>query len=149
MRAALEAVLLFHSGGPWNADQCQKWLDATDSDECTTKVLCDTVRAALKALDALPKIFIFCNSCAPEWHSAVALADDGTFLAGHVCSNHGFIQHDMGINSSWKRDLYEKHYPGGYELVWVPNPRQDNAALEAAVSKSNAAAERLEAGDAQ
>ena len=71
-------------------------------------------------MSELPKIFVFCNSCAPQWHSMLALAEDGTALAGHLCSDHGFASHDMGIHENgWKRDLYEAHYPDGFEVVWV------------------------------
>lgn len=72
-----------------------------------------------------PKIFIFANTTNLEvaerkrWVSACALAEDGTMLAGHVCSHRGFISHDMGITSDWKHDLYDKHYPDGYELVLI------------------------------
>lgn len=69
--------------------------------------------------DRKPTIFVFCNGCAPQWHSIVALAEDGTGLTGHVCSSHGFIGHDMGFTSNWKRDHYDKHYPDGWELEYV------------------------------
>lgn len=71
-----------------------------------------------------PKIFVFCNSCSPGWHQATALSEDGHFLAGHVCSDHGFIPHDMGVEvGGWKRDEYAKHYPDGFEVVLVEDPR--------------------------
>jgi len=66
-----------------------------------------------------PTIFVFCNSCAPQWHGAVALAEDGTGLTGHVCSEHGWIGHDMGFSSDWKHDVYNKHYPDGWSLEYV------------------------------
>ena len=47
--AALEAVLLFHSGGPWNDAKNQRWRLLTGHDEATTRVLCDTAREALEA----------------------------------------------------------------------------------------------------
>jgi hypothetical protein len=74
------------------------------------------------ASDPKPTIFVFCNSCAPEWHSIVALAEDGTGLAGHACSSHGFALHDMGLTSNWKHDKYDKHYPDGWKLEWVDSP---------------------------
>ena len=64
-------------------------------------------------------IFVFCNSCAPQWHSAVAIAADGTGLTGHVCSGHAWFDHDMGFSSNWKHDVYDKHYPEGWELEYV------------------------------
>ena len=69
---------------------------------------------------ALPRIYVFCNRHAPQWHSFVALAEDGTVLAGHVCSEHYFAPGDMGITEeSDKRDAYAAHYPNGYELEYV------------------------------
>ncbi len=67
-----------------------------------------------------PKIFVFCQGCQPGWHYHTALAEDGTAIAGHVCSHHGFAMHDMGVDENgWKRDLYAKHYPDGFEVVYV------------------------------
>jgi hypothetical protein len=51
----------------------------------------------------------------------IALAEDGTSLASHVCSHHGFAAHDMGIDpNGWQRDKYAAHYPQGFDVVWVP-----------------------------
>ena len=70
-------------------------------------------------MNALPKIFVFCNSCEPQWHSMCGIAEDGTVLAGHLCSAHGYAAHDMGVNEDgWKRDLYAQHYPDGFEVVY-------------------------------
>ncbi len=44
---ALEAVLLFHAGGPWDGASAQRWRDLTGGDNASTKGLCDVVRAAL------------------------------------------------------------------------------------------------------
>lgn len=57
-RLALEAVLLFHSGSPWDDAKKLKWRVITDEmlgeahdpkhgHDATTKVLCDVVRASL------------------------------------------------------------------------------------------------------
>ncbi len=67
---ALEAVLLFHSGSPWDGDKNNKWQNIcvsvlkssylpvhVSSFKATTKVLCDIVRAAIeqrKRFDNLP-----------------------------------------------------------------------------------------------
>lgn len=67
-----------------------------------------------------PRIFVFCNSCAPQWHSFVAIAEDGTGLAGHICSAHAYADYDMGIaEDGRKRDLYLAHYPDGFEVMRV------------------------------
>ena len=44
---ALRAVLMFHDGTTWDAERRAEWKRITGSDEATTKVLCDHVRAAL------------------------------------------------------------------------------------------------------
>lgn len=47
LRDACEAVLLFHSGGPWDETKREQWFNLTQETDATTKVLCDTVRKAL------------------------------------------------------------------------------------------------------
>ena len=75
--------------------------------------------------ESTPRIYVFCNSCEREWHVMAALSEDGHFLAGHVCSAHGFAAHDMGIDEDgWKRDVYTKHYPNGFVVEWVENARE-------------------------
>jgi hypothetical protein len=45
--AALRLPLLFHGGGDWTEERRAEWKALTGSDEATTKVMCDTIRAAL------------------------------------------------------------------------------------------------------
>lgn len=69
-----------------------------------------------------PKIFVFCNGCSDElggMHNAIAVSEDGHVLAGHCCSNHYWIRHDMGLTSDWKHEEYRKHYPDGFDLEFV------------------------------
>lgn len=47
---ALEAVLLFHSASPWTEEKRTHWWNLTQTNEATTKNLCDTVRIALGRL---------------------------------------------------------------------------------------------------
>lgn len=82
-----------------------------------------------------PKIFVFCNGVGPLGHIGVALAEDGTHLAGHASSNEDWLKHDMGVTGTWKHDKYAEHYPDGYEVVYVPNDEVkagSHAGLEAA-----------------
>lgn len=68
-------------------------------------------------------IYVWCNACAHQWHEFMAMAEDGTYLAGHICSDHGFAHHDMGVDADgWKRDIYDKHYPEGYTVELVEDP---------------------------
>lgn len=69
-----------------------------------------------------PKIYVS-YVLAPNWGPtevlAFALAEDGTGLGSHLCSNPTFIRHDMGFTSSRHRDAYDKHYPDGYDLEFI------------------------------
>lgn len=47
---ALKAVLLFHSSGPWTQEKRTEWWNATQTNEATTRNLCDTVRLTLGLL---------------------------------------------------------------------------------------------------
>ena len=75
--------------------------------------------------DSSVKIFITGVELQPDWWSGIALAEDGTALVGHVSSSKEWVKHDMGLNSTWKHDIYNHHYPDGYELVWVDGDRGD------------------------
>jgi len=90
-----------------------------------------------------PKIFVFCNSCQPDWHNVQALSEDGCFITGHICSNHCFIPHDMGLEpNGWKRDIYDKHYPEGYEVVWIEDARNPPPEFTAAYERHKAWGEK-------
>lgn len=66
-----------------------------------------------------PKIYAFNNGGSRDWWYALAIAEDGTVLASHVCSHEGFMPHDLGVTSTWKHDLYNAHYPDGWEIEFV------------------------------
>lgn len=85
--------------------------------------------------NGLPKVFVFCNDTSPLGCIGVALAEDGTYLAGHASSSEAWLKHDMGVTGTWKHDKYSEHYPGGYEVVYVPEDEvkaKSHAGLEAA-----------------
>lgn len=82
-----------------------------------------------------PKIYIFNNGGKPGWYHASALAEDGHFLASHICSDPGFIPHDMGITSNWKHEYYTKHYPNGWELELVTGNIKEHKGLMAAYDR--------------
>ena len=94
-----------------------------------------------------PKIYGFVNGGSPGLYHVEALSEDGRFLAGHICSHPAYGPHDIGVTSDWKHDTYAKHYPGGFEVVWVDDPKTHeglNAAyarhLELAAAEKAAAA---------
>lgn len=72
------------------------------------------------------KIYCFCNNkTISDWNEIVAIADDGNCLASHICSASCFFKHDIGIESNWKHELYNKHFgEGNWELVWVEEPEK-------------------------
>jgi len=47
MEDALNATLLFHSGGPWTEEKQAQWVEITGRTEATSKVLCDHIRWVL------------------------------------------------------------------------------------------------------
>ncbi len=69
------------------------------------------------------KIYCFNNGGSPGFMYAVAIAEDGNVLAEHCCSCEGYMRHDLGVDSDWKHENYNKHYGvGNWEAVWVANP---------------------------
>lgn len=75
-------------------------------------------------LSVLPVIYGFNNGGSPGWYHAVALAEDGSVLGGHICSSEGYILHDLGILEGTREDHhvnYKAHYPGGYRMEFVPS----------------------------
>lgn len=81
-----------------------------------------------------PKIFLWCepfNGGRPGDVIGWALAEDGEGLASHWSSSETFAKHDMGLTSNWKHEGYAKHYPDGYELVWLDDPLKDPAWVDA------------------
>jgi len=73
------------------------------------------------------KIYCFNNGGSSGWYEAVALAEDGHFLAGHICSHEGYMAHDLGITSNWKHDNYNKHFgEGNWELEWIDRDKLES-----------------------
>lgn len=98
-----------------------------------------------------PKIFLFCEATGRGTgavHGSTpngdvigsALAEDGTFLAQHLSSSVDFSKHDLGFTSSQKHELYNAHYPQGFELVWIDENQLDgHDGFQAAWQRANAA----------
>lgn len=90
----------------------------------------------------MPKIFVYCLQ-SDAWMGFIgyALAEDGHCLSSHVSSSVAWSYQDM-IGSGWKVNDYLKHYPEGYELVWLANDpdREDfkHPDFEAAFAKNQA-----------
>jgi hypothetical protein len=70
-----------------------------------------------------PKIFCFSNVVGGGDGVAYAMAEDGHVLGSHWCSHEGFVSHDLGVTEGSRLDRhedYKKHYPDGYEMIFVP-----------------------------
>jgi len=72
-----------------------------------------------------------------------ALCECGEGLASHLSSNKSFSQHDMGLTSERKHDVYAAHAPEGFELEWVDDP-SSHAGWQAALRKNDAAMDARE-----
>ncbi len=57
-----------------------------------------------------------------------AISDDGQWLATHMSSNDEWAKYDIGIGadsngqSKRKHDIYNAHFPDGWELEWIEQP---------------------------
>jgi len=97
--------------------------------------------------ETLPRIYGFNNGGSPGWYHAVAIAEDGHGLGGHICSSEGYMQHDLGILEGTRLDRHEKqysqHYPEGYVMEWVPsNQIKDHEKLNNAFKLNEILAEK-------
>jgi hypothetical protein len=99
-----------------------------------------------KPIEELPIIFGFRNGGSEGWMQALAISQDGKVLGGHVCSSEGYMPHDLGILEGTREDRhtndYQKHYPGGYRMRFIPSSEIETtpellAALELAKAKTN------------
>ncbi|MGG4266505.1 hypothetical protein [Peribacillus simplex] len=93
-------------------------------------------------IEVKPKIYCFINGGTDYFLNVAALAEDGNHLAGHASSNGYFAKHDIGIESDWKHELYKKHYPNGYELVWLDE--YEDEGFKKAIEKNKKLAETEE-----
>jgi hypothetical protein len=79
-----------------------------------------------------------------------ALREDGEMLASHFSSTEGFSRGDLGFidGRDWskKREVYDRETPGGYDLVWITDPKND-ARWQAAMEKNREAAAREESAE--
>lgn len=97
-----------------------------------------------KPLTELPVIYGFNNGGSYDFLSAVLIAEDGTPLGGHCCSNEGYMPHDLGCLEGSRPDRHEtfrEHYPDGYRMEFVGYAdAASHAGLVAAFAKHDATA---------
>lgn len=75
-----------------------------------------------KPLEELPVIYAFSNVVGGGDGICYAVAQDGTVLGSHWCSNEGYAPYDLGVVEGARPDRHEeyrKHYPGGYRMDFV------------------------------
>ena len=93
-----------------------------------------------KPVMELPTIYGFNNGGSSGMYSAVLLAEDGTGLGGHLCSDERYMLHDLGILEGARLDRHEtfrKHYPNGYRMDFVSSARvMSHPDLDAAYKKN-------------
>jgi len=78
-----------------------------------------------KPVQDLPVIYGFNNGGPSQWLSAELLAQDGTYLGGHICSAEGYMPADLGVIENTRPDRHEtfrQHYPDGYRMVFIGFP---------------------------
>lgn len=85
-----------------------------------------------------PKIYCFSNVVGGGDGIAYAIAEDGTVLGSHWCSDEFFIPGDLGVNEGDRPDRhandYSPHYPDGYEMEFVRSADiKSHAGLKAAL----------------
>lgn len=78
----------------------------------------------------IQKIYCFNNGGPSDWLQAVAICEDGHVLAQHICSDVGYMQHDLSGN--WKHENYNKHCgEGKWVLEWVDDPKTHEGLISA------------------
>lgn len=106
-----------------------------------------------KPLEDLPVIYGFNNGGGPYFLSAQLLAEDGTGLGGHACSDEGYMEADLGVLEGTRPDRHEtfrKHYPDGYRMDFVPAAEvKGHAALNEAYRLNQEKAKAAKAEPAQ
>ncbi len=70
----------------------------------------------------LPVIYGFNNGGRPSFYHGHLLAEDGTHLGNHLCSNEGFMIGDLGViegRAGYRHKTFREHYPEGYRMEFV------------------------------
>lgn len=77
----------------------------------------------------MKKIYVFSNTKGGNEGPCYAMAEDGTVLGSHFCSNEEWARYDLGVEKGYRPDRHEyyaSHYPEGYEMEFVPNKDFDS-----------------------
>lgn len=102
-------------------------------------------------LDELPVIYGFNNGGSQGWYVAVLLAEDGTYLGGHVCSDEGYMPHDLGILEGTRPNRHEefmKHYTNGYRMEFVGRDKiKGHDGLQLAIKRNQEVQDKVETNE--
>lgn len=90
----------------------------------------------------LPVIYGFNNGGSRDWWHADLIAEDGTHLGGHLCSNEGYMPYDLGCIEGARSDRHEmfrSKYPDGYRMEFVGHEAvRGHAGLKLAFERNQA-----------
>ena len=90
-----------------------------------------------RPLEELPVIYAFSNVVGGGDGICYAMAEDGTVLGSHWCSNEGYAPHDLGVLIDARLDRHEndyrKHYKEGYRMDFI---RSSEVTSHAALSRA-------------
>lgn len=79
-----------------------------------------------------PKIFVFSSAdSGTKEGPCYALAEDGTLLGQHYCSDEIRAKSDLGVTEGCRADRhkeYASYYPNGYEMEFIPVSERDGHA---------------------
>lgn len=76
-----------------------------------------------RPLEELPVICAFSSVVGGGDGICYAIAEDGHVLGSHWCSHEGYAPHDLGVLKGAQPDRheeYQKHYPDGYRMDFIP-----------------------------
>lgn len=98
-------------------------------------------------VEELPVIYGFNNGGNSVWgFEGTLIAQDGTYLGGHLCSSEAYMPADLGVlegTSPSRHETFRAHYPDGYRMEFVGYDAIDgHDRLKAVIALANAAAIR-------
>lgn len=101
-----------------------------------------------KPLESLPVIYGFNNGGSRDWWSGCLLAEDGTYLGGHICSHEGYMPSDLGVlegSHAYRHEGFRKHYPDGYRMAFVglEEMQSGHPGVQAAFEKNQASKPKI------
>lgn len=80
------------------------------------------------------QIYILCYQNKMGDCHGFAVAEDGAGLAESKADNEQALKLNLGIGTDKFHDIYDRHYPAGFELVFVQKPEKDKTWLRSLMS---------------